>query len=130
MKTNVNSSVISGLIILFLSIILFYSCGSNDKTQVIKGHMNGLSDKQTVTFKAKEGQQVEAELIPDTPGNIRFNQIISPSGEADGPFGQDVTYDLNETGEWKFIIGGSLMEGEDYIGDFAVNLKVTNKELQ
>ncbi|MCC8145848.1 MAG: hypothetical protein LIO93_05280 [Bacteroidales bacterium] len=112
----------SKIFFLFLSVGLFYMCSNMPKE--IHGHMNGLDDPQTVTFEAKEGQKLTAKMTTPEGGNIRFNQIVSPTGQADGPFGQDIEYDLNETGAWKLIIGGSLMQGDSYNGDFTVTLSV------
>lgn len=105
-----------------LSLAVFYSC-NNSHVQTLSGHIDGLSDQQTLTFQAKAGEKLDAELKAEPQGNIRINQIISPSGEADGPFGQSMEYDINETGEWKLVIGGSLMQGDDYSGDFTVTIR-------
>jgi hypothetical protein len=90
----------------------------------LKGHIDNLSDQQTLSFLAEKGQKLNAILEPDPQGNIRINQIVSPSGESDGPFGQILEYDLNETGVWKLVIGGSLMQGDEYEGDFLVRIKL------
>lgn len=108
----------SKILLLLISLSLFGMC-SKAPTEV-KGHLNGLEDKKTVLFEAKKGQTLNAKLTTPKPGNIRINEIISPSGISDGPFGQDIKYSLNETGTWKLLIAGSLMQGDSYYGDFTV----------
>lgn len=134
-KRNIKTKIV----FLFLSIGLFSMCQQSNKevkaTQAtqevtvtqpiekeVKGELKGLEDKQTVTFEAKEGQELTAALFTPDPANIRLNQIISPSGASDGPFGQEVTYSINETGTWKLIVGGSLMQGDAYYGPFTVKI--------
>jgi len=118
-------------VILLASFFIFTSVMHSDPTieqgsteLTLKGHLDNLSDQQTLSFLAEKGQKLNAILEPDPQGNIRINQIVSPSGESDGPFGQILEYDINETGAWKLVIGGSLMQGDDYKGDFQVRIKL------
>lgn len=122
MTKILNRRIGDKLFFFFLSIGMFYMCSKMPKE--IEGHLHGLDDSQIVSFEGKEGQKVKATLTTPRPGNIRFNQIMTPSGETDGPFGQEIEYDLNETGTWKLIVGGSLMQGDSYDGDFKVTLNV------
>ncbi len=90
---------------------------------VINDTLNGLSDKKTYVIEAQDGQTFIAKITtPSDTANIRINQIISPSGEADGPFGKNITYPIAETGAWKIILGGSLMQGDDYKGEYKLML--------
>jgi hypothetical protein len=92
---------------------------------VINDTMNGLSDKKTYEVDARDGQTLFAGIAaPVDTANIRINRIISPSGNADGPFGKEVTFPVTETGTWKIIVGGSLMQGEDYKGGYKLTLVV------
>jgi hypothetical protein len=92
---------------------------------VINDTLNGLSDKKTYVIEAQDGQTFIAKITtPSDTANIRINQIISPSGEADGPFGKDITYPIAETGAWKIILGGSLMQGDDYKGSYKLTLVI------
>jgi hypothetical protein len=52
--------------------------------------------------------------------NIRFNQIVTPTGQSDGPFGQDMEYTLTQKGIYKILIGQSLMAENAYVGPFLV----------
>ncbi len=91
----------------------------------LKGNMKSLTDQKVYFFNATKGQKLTGKLIPaNQPANIRFNQIISPSGTADGPFGLDLKYDLNESGKWQLIIAESNMNGEPYIGDYNLSVSV------
>ncbi len=95
----------------------------NSDSIEISGFMNGLSDSKTYILEAKEGEKLTASIHPETsPANIRFNQIISPSNAQDGPFGTDLSHDLNESGQWKLIVGGSNMQGDDYIGNYTLKI--------
>lgn len=107
-------------ILLVLSVLALFAC-SNKGPQTYRGHIKGLNDQQTIIFTGKSGQHVIATLIAPDTANLRINQLISPSGVADGPFGRELQYDLNETGNWKFVVGGSLMQGDDYAGDFTLS---------
>ncbi|MDH8701636.1 hypothetical protein M2138_000985 [Dysgonomonadaceae bacterium PH5-43] len=124
MKHLLHHSALEKIIFLSFSLILFYTCGSIPKE--VKGYLNGLDDKQEITFNAKKGDKVIAQLITPKTGNIRINQITSPTGKSDGPFSQELEYDIDESGTWKITIAGSLMEGDSYFGDFTVRLKVNN----
>ncbi len=85
----------------------------------LNGHIHGLKDSKTYVFEAKEGQTLSANIAPATqPANIRFNQLISPTNKMDGPFGLEISSTLNESGKWKLVVAESLMNGEDYIGDY------------
>ncbi len=130
--------------------LLMFACGGNTTTNTTgmttlengemmirfeEGAANGnftsrldsLGDQKTFIFEAKEGQTIVATVVTTDSSqapNVRFNQIISPSGEAEGPFGNEMTYVLNEAGQWKFIIGESLMAGEPYAGEFTLAVEV------
>lgn len=110
-------------LLFFLLAFVLVAC-SGDGSQTFHGQAEGLDKQQTITFRAKEGNTLSAILTTPEPANLRINQIISPSGNADGPFGADMTYNINETGEWKLIIGGSLMQGDDYHGDFTLKIEL------
>ncbi len=89
-------------------------------------HIAGLEDKVVFQFNALAGQNLSADISQtDTiPANIRINQIISPSGAADGPFGIQAEYPLTETGTWQIIVAESLMNGEPYTGPFTLTFQL------
>jgi len=89
-----------------------------------KGVIDSPQQRQTYIFHAKKMQTLDGEILPDTSmANIRFNQIFIPDGASDGPFGLTIHYELNETGDYKFIIAESLM-GEPWTGNYTVHLKI------
>ncbi len=133
------------ILLLCTLFIAFCSCGSpsakvatqtvNEQGEIVlaltadtatfTGEINGLSDSKTYLVVGKEGQHIWVKIETDSaPANIRVNQIISPSNEADGPFGNEMSYALKEDGAWKFIVGESLMVGEDYVGEYRVRIAV------
>lgn len=110
-------------LILLLAVVL-YGCGSSRNIQTYYGVATGLGSPQTIKIEATKGQKLTATLSTPGEANLRINQIISPSGKADGPFGRSLSYDIDETGEWNIIVGGSLMQGDDYTGEFTVKVKL------
>ena len=92
----------------------------------VRGHLDSLGVMRTYKFEADSGRVLSLTLTTDSvPANVRINQIISPSSVGDGPFGQSLDYPLAESGEWTVVVGGSLMQGDDYRGGFS--LKATLK---
>jgi hypothetical protein len=55
--------------------------------------------------------------------NIRFNQIKLPNGEYDGPFGREISYDIQGKGEIWLIIGKSNMASGNTKGGFSVSVE-------
>ena len=61
-------------------------------------------------------------IQPAQPANIRFNQVIDPSGKADGPFGKYMTYKVTATGSYQIIIASSRMAENPYTGKLKTRL--------
>lgn len=80
----------------------------------------------TVEFDPGEADLLSAVItgVKDT-ANIRFNQIIMPDGDSDGPFGRSLQYDLTRRGVYKLSIGESLMEGQPWGGVFTLELRLS-----
>ena len=55
--------------------------------------------------------------------NIRFNNVELNNQNIDGPFGQDIEYNLNQKGDYSLVIGKSLMADGSQKGKFSVQLK-------
>ena len=55
--------------------------------------------------------------------NIRFNNVELNNQSIDGPFGQDIEYNLNQKGDYSLVIGKSLMADGSQKGKFSVQLK-------
>lgn len=83
------------------------------------------SETVTVEFDSKGYKSLDGFLIsPDPEANIRFVQIITPDGEADGPFSSEIEYPLATEGRYKLIIGENMMAGDPWGGEFTVTLKL------
>jgi len=96
-------------------------------TQVtLNGNIKGLSDNVTYVFEVSKGQTLIASLRPSPmiDANLRFNQLFSPSGKIDGPFGNELKESLTESGDWKLVVGESNMEGTPYIGEFLLTISI------
>ncbi len=84
------------------------------------------TDQQKYVLKIKNfgGKKIVGKITP-TNGqmNIRFNQIKLANGSYDGPFGLEISEDIDESGEIWLIIGKSLMASGNLKGKFTVSLK-------
>lgn len=82
-------------------------------------------EDQTFSFRNDSSSSVFIQIIPQNKlGNIRINQLISPNNEKDGPFGQEINYDLNEKGLYQIRIGESLMQGDPFEGKYTLKLQL------
>lgn len=88
----------------------------------IKLHKIG-KESDTITFNPGTYKNLNAEVNGVPAGNIRFNQIIMPDKSSDGPFGKDLNYLLDQSGEYKLIIGESQMQGDPFEGDYILKFK-------
>lgn len=88
----------------------------------IKLHKIG-KESDTITFNPGTYKNLNAEVNGVRAGNIRFNQIIMPDKSSDGPFGKDLNYLLDQSGEYKLIIGESQMQGDPFEGDYILKFK-------
>jgi hypothetical protein len=91
----------------------------------VSGHIKGFGNNITYVFEASDGQVLNTYVKPrQGDGNIRINQIISPSGNADGPFGMSMDYKLTETGDWKIILGEDQMAGDPWEGEYDLTIEI------
>jgi hypothetical protein len=89
----------------------------------ISGFLSKPGDVVTYSIKiSKMGKLIGKIKVDTQPANIRFNQIVTPTGQSDGPFGQDIEYTLTEKGIYKLLIGHSLMAENAHVGPFLVSL--------
>jgi len=95
-------------------------------TQVtLNGNIKGFGQNIPYVFEVSKGQKLNASVKPKTgEGNIRIAQIIDPSGKADGPFGDQMTYNLNESGDWKLVLSENMMSGEPWAGEYLLTIEI------
>lgn len=62
----------------------------------------------------------------DSLVNVRFSQIIMPDSTADGPFGEEVEYQLTQRGTYKLLIHENMMAGDPWAGVFMVRAELSN----
>lgn len=92
-----------------------------------EGSIDSIHSRVYVKFQNKDLGVLKAKIIPTNgKGNIRFNQIIFPDKNSDGPFGMDMNIDLKQKGNYILIIGRSLMADNPYWGKFTVQLENDN----
>ena len=80
--------------------------------------------KVVVRIANYKKDQLKANIIPENNNmNIRFNQIKTPDGKYDGPFGREISYKISGKGEVWLIIGKNLMADGDNVGRFSVRIE-------
>lgn len=80
--------------------------------------------KVVVRIANYKKDQLKANIIPENNNmNIRFNQIKTPNGKYDGPFGREISYKISGKGEVWLIIGKNLMAEGDNVGRFSVRIE-------
>ena len=73
----------------------------------------------------QSGKKLKATLQLISPKlNARINQLFTPSGKADGPFGSQLDYPIIERGMYKIIVGRNLMAEGLPAGDFSLRVSV------
>lgn len=84
------------------------------------------TDQQKYILKIKnfDGMKIIGKINPENSTmNIRFNQIKLADGSFDGPFGLEMSEDIDKPGEIWLIIGKSLMASGKSQGKFSLELK-------
>ena len=80
--------------------------------------------KYVVKIKNFSGKKIVGKITPtNSTMNIRFNQIKIANGNYDGPFGLEISEDIDQPGEIWLIVGKSLMASGETKGKFTVSLK-------
>lgn len=104
-------------------IVLAFAPDSNSLT--VKGHLDKALSPMICHLPIARPGRLTASIEPGKkPANIRFNQVVFPDGNSDGPFGQTLEYKLPKKGMYQLIIGPSLMANDAYTGDFLLRIKV------
>ncbi|MDQ8750962.1 hypothetical protein [Elizabethkingia miricola] len=80
--------------------------------------------KLIIHLKNAGNMKITGKIISESGNqNIRFNNVELNDQSIDGPFGQDIEYNLNQKGNYSLIIGKSLMADGSQKGKFSVQLK-------
>lgn len=105
------------------AIIVKFPAGATQVT--LNGKINGFGEQITYVFEAKKGQKLFANVMSvEMDANIRISQIISPSGKADGPFGEKTNYNLDESGNWKIVLSENQMAGDPWKGEYQLLISI------
>lgn len=105
------------------AIIVKFPIGATQVT--LNGKIKGFGEQIAYVFEVSKGQKLTASVAPvPADGNIRIGQIISPSGNSDGPFGNKMTYDLNEAGNWKLVLSENQMAGDPWEGTYNLTIGI------
>jgi hypothetical protein len=139
------------LILLFSIVVMFVSlsCNKNKTSQSENSESNNNSDSVKIELKNGTGiatlHKDSAKTVYicftsgsydflkgkisvlDDIGNVRFNQIFMPDNKTDGPFGREITYDLEPDNNYMLSIGESLMQGDPWGGNLTVEIDLSNK---
>ncbi|KRD61358.1 hypothetical protein ASE40_07415 [Flavobacterium sp. Root935] len=95
---------------------------------IADGLLDSIHPKVYVKFKNEDLGELNGNIIPAAgKGNIRFNQIIFPNKNSDGPFGMDLKIPLTQKGNHIIVIGHSQMADNPYWGKFKVQLENKKK---
>jgi hypothetical protein len=84
------------------------------------------SDMQSVnvTITDLDVGQLRINISHSKPdANIRISQIVKPDGSTDGPFGQQLVYDIKQKGNYTLIINKSNMASGSQTGDVFIALE-------
>lgn len=105
------------------AIIVKFPAGATQVT--LNGKINGFGEQITYVFEAKKGQKLFANVMSvEMNANIRISQIISPTGKADGPFGEKTNYNLSESGDWKIVLSENQMAGDPWKGEYQLLISI------
>lgn len=91
----------------------------------VKGHLDKRGEPVICLLPVVQGKKLTALITAEKKNaTIRFSHIDFPDGQADGPFGKSVTYDLKQKGTYKLYIAHNMMAGDPVSTDFVLNVKV------
>ncbi len=92
---------------------------------VIRGKMQGVAKPVTVLIPVEKAKQLVVAILPeDSIANIRINQIFTPDGKADGPFGRELTHPVRQQGTYKIVLAENMMQGNEWKGHFKLKVKL------
>lgn len=100
-----------------------FPAGATEVT--LNGKINGFGEEVTYVFEVKKGQQLNASVTSsDKNANIRISQIITPKDEGDGPFGQKIKYNFDQSGDWKIVLSENQMAGDSWKGEYKLTINI------
>ena len=83
---------------------------AGDSAAVLLGRLQRQNQKMTVRVPVQNKRKLTATLlVSGTQSNVRFNQLIYPGGQTDGPFGQTVSVATPQNGAYQLVIGHNQM---------------------
>lgn len=98
---------------------------NENRVQSARGKLQRKGPPITVNFEIAKAQTLIAAIIPDKSNcNIRFNQVLMPGNQTDGPFGLELKYKLRTKGKYQLIIGQNMMAGDPEACEFTLNLQL------
>ncbi len=104
---------------------LFFDDNTSNKTLTIH-HQAAQQDKVYFINDGFDTMQLNITTPTQQKSvNYRLSQIIMPNGQSDGPFGRDLTYNLDQNGWYQLIFGESLMQGDIWTGDATVSISLS-----
>jgi hypothetical protein len=78
-----------------------------------------------VYFINSDAKSINVKVtFPDGNGNLRLTQIVMPDGNTDGPFGQEIDYDLPQTGRYQLLFHENMMAGDPRSGNVQITVKL------
>lgn len=93
------------------------------REQTVRGRLGRKGPSIICNFEITKPATIIAGIVPDKIDcNIRFNQVVMPDNQTDGPFGREINYKLPKKGKYQLIIGHNLMAGDPEACDFTLKL--------
>ena len=84
---------------------------AGDSTAVLLGRLQRQNQRMTVRVPMQNKTRLTATLlVSDAQSNVRFNQLIYPGGQTDGPFGSTVSVATPQNGVYQLVIGHNQMQ--------------------
>lgn len=100
----------------------FFFSGTQEE-QVTLYHTKGISNN--IYFINSDANAMKVSIsFPDGEGNLRLAQIIMPDGTADGPFGQEATYSLTQSGGYQLRFDENMMAGDPRSGNALITVSL------
>lgn len=94
----------------------------------VRAYLSGIGRHVTFIVPVSGGDSIKAELIPDEDtANIIFKQVFIPVGKAGkyiGPFTRKIIYPVTVKGNYKLIVGESLVKESDWKGYFTCKVSI------